>query len=105
MSRYLVAAREPHFTVAVGWDNGLETFFGTVYDNRIKGEDKVCHWVGASLREILTVSDLANSLKDYADLLPETRAKLSQDFSARDRRSRAPKLTKLLEFLSDTEDK
>jgi hypothetical protein len=104
MSRYLISAREPQFTVVVGWDDGLESFFGQVDDTRIRGEDKGCLWVGASLRELLSVAELVDAIKDYADIPPEILSNLSQDFSSRHPR-RPGLLRKLIETLSDSADK
>ena len=59
VSRYAIPAKEPHFTIAVGWDNALETFFGIVYDTRLDEDHRICLWVGARLREVASVPDPA----------------------------------------------
>lgn len=69
----------------VGWDPMLGTFFGQVYlvdaaGERIeedgKGQDGTFCWVGTRPAEIRTVDHLAETLRSFAVLPADVRAKL-----------------------------
>lgn len=69
MSRHEIPAKHPGFTVAVGWDNPLTTFFAQVVDESADdGDDPVVLWLGGSNREVLRPEDLVAPLAPYADL-------------------------------------
>src|SRR5262245_20500806 len=67
MSRYDIPAKHTHDTCVVGYDPPLGTFFAQVYRVR-RGQKppRVIHWIGTALREIQTVTALAEALQNYA---------------------------------------
>lgn len=84
MSRYQIAARDDErFKIVVGWDQPLQTFFGQVIDRAADAADddesRIVLWIGASLREIDEIDDLARDLRDYANLGPNVRQRLYDD--------------------------
>ena len=85
MSRHEVNAFETgQFTVIVGWDNPLQTYFAQVWDAELKDEiDGGCvFWVGTHPGSVRSVRDLAQVMSVYA-LLPEDLAtELEQEKAA-----------------------
>ena len=54
MSRYPFPAQDPCFTVVVGWDNPLATFFAQVFDPSIDDDDEAyVLWIGAAPQAIV----------------------------------------------------
>lgn len=84
MSRYEFRGREPHFSVIVGWDRSLQTYFAQVWDGRLKGvgeengEEPVL-WVGCWGRELPTVDMLVAAVTPFADLPSNICAQLRKD--------------------------
>lgn len=89
MSRHIIPGKESYLKVVVGWDNGLESFFGIVYDTRYDdpcAEHRILLEAGTglkSLREIVSVEELADAIRQYADIPQETMSQLVEDFSSR----------------------
>lgn len=103
MSRHTIEARDPErFTVAVGYDAALATYFGQVIDRRIErdeeeraariaaGEqdddedetperDAVVLWIGTTVGEVPTVAELARLIETYAVLTFEFARTLQED--------------------------
>lgn len=70
MSRHEIPAKRPGFTVIVGWDNPMMTFFAQVEDEAAgEDDDPVVLWLGGHHREVLRPEDLAAPLAPYADLM------------------------------------
>lgn len=87
MPRYELRGREPHWSVVVGWDNPLQTYFAQFWDDRLNGvgeengEEPVL-WVGCYYAEVPTVSDLQHWLGEYVEIPPDIREQLRQDRAA-----------------------
>ena len=80
MSRYEIAARdrEKHDAV-IGWDKGLQTYFGQVIP-KVGAEDwELTLWVGMYPKEINSVAELQEKMKDYVDIPKEMRSALELD--------------------------
>jgi hypothetical protein len=64
-----IPARNPDHVVLVGWDVGLDSYWGKVVATPIDPEDDdggVLLWVGTAHGEINYVNDLPGLLADYA---------------------------------------
>ena len=85
MSRHEIPARDRSLSVAVGWDNPLQTFFAQVArpDAGDDDDDHMILWVGTEPREVITVEDLARHLAPFADLSDEAAAQLRADRAAK----------------------
>jgi hypothetical protein len=85
MSRHGIPARDRRLSVAVGWDNPLQTFFAQVArpEAAEDDDDQMLLWVGTEPREVITVEDLARHLAPFADLPNETAAQLRADRAAK----------------------
>lgn len=72
MSRYSLKPLPQHsdiFEVAVGWDQGLGTFFVMVFGVADAGRDPdVRHWRGGQPRQIVTVEELQGAVAPYAEI-------------------------------------
>ncbi|MBA3712354.1 MAG: hypothetical protein H0W76_07870 [Pyrinomonadaceae bacterium] len=102
MSRHTIEAKNAEqFTVVVGYDAALETYFGQVIDRQIEREeedraarivageqeeddetpehDAVVLWVGTNVGEVPTVAELARLIEPYAVLTSGLAEKLSDD--------------------------
>lgn len=82
MSRHEVKSfNTDQFTVIVGWDNPLQTYFAQVWDAQLKDEDdKGCvFWVGTHLGSVRSVAALAEVISGYALLPEDTMEQLEQD--------------------------
>lgn len=81
MSRRSIPARTAGFTVVVGWDNPLATFFAQVLRNSgTKGRrHPVVFWTGGEPGEVALPEDLSLPLAPYADLDAATIALLRED--------------------------
>jgi hypothetical protein len=76
--------------VIVGWDDGLQTFFGQVW-TLPEGDDADGPpelWVGVSWEEIATPARLAELLEGYATIPEDVIAELEKDY--RNRRPLVP---------------
>ena len=84
MSRHLIPGKQLEYTVVVGWDNPLSTFFASVFDNE-RDEDDPKHellFVGCRDKEIPTVAALQAQVAPYATLDQKTIDRLQQDKAA-----------------------
>jgi hypothetical protein len=80
MSRYTIPALDPAFTIAIGWDRPLSTFFAIVTDERLNDDDdRVLLWIGTDTAEIPRADDLAAPLAPYAVLTEDHIATLRAD--------------------------
>lgn len=69
MSRYGFLAHNLRFTVVVGWDNPLATFFAQVFDPSIDDEDDAnVLWLGTAPQAIPTVAALQTQLAGWATI-------------------------------------
>ena len=69
MSRYRIPAHHPRYTVVVGWDNPLVTFFAQVFDPAIEEDDEAdLLWIGTTPEAIPTVAVLQAQLADWATI-------------------------------------
>ena len=80
MSRYSVPAHEARYTIHVGWDGPLETFFVQVFDTTTADDDAACVlWEGAGFQALPTVEAVQRTLQPYATLPPAIRTQLCHD--------------------------
>ena len=84
MSRHHLTACQPGYTVVVGWDNPLSTFFATVTRDQGADDnaDPVVLWLGGYAGEVRAAEDLVQPLAPYATLTPEVVAHLRADRAA-----------------------
>lgn len=73
MSRHDIPARDSKYTVVVGWDRPMRTFFAHVKDPSLDEDEEMVLWIGGLFDEVKTVEGLAEAIKAYADL-PEKMA-------------------------------
>jgi hypothetical protein len=71
--------------VVVGWDDGLQTFFGQVWalPDGDDTDDPPELWVGASWEELPTADALADALCTYASIPQKVRKALEDDYRRR----------------------
>jgi hypothetical protein len=84
------------YTVIVGWDNPLQTFFAQVWptdDEEMWGDEPEL-WVGCDLGQVSTVEFLEDLLRPFAELPPGVKQSLLADYS--DRRACTPALPGLI---------
>lgn len=86
MSRYSLKPL-PHradlFEVAVGWDLGLGTYFAIVFGTpEIACEPEVLLWRGRTFREIYSLAELIDIIREFAEVAPELRCRLAADQGA-----------------------
>jgi len=83
MSRYHFPAQDPRFTVVVGWDNPLATFFAQVFDPSIEDDDEAdVLWIGTAPQAISTVAALQAQLAGWATLPAALVAQLTREQQA-----------------------
>jgi hypothetical protein len=83
MSRYHFPAQDPRFTVVVGWDNPLATFFAQVFDPSIEDDDEAdVLWIGAAPQAIPTVAALQAQLAGWAAIPSALMAQLTREQQA-----------------------
>ena len=83
MSRYHFPAHDPRFTVVVGWDNPLATFFAQVFDPSIDDEDDAyVLWLGTAPQAISTVAALQAQLASCATIPAALVAQLTREQQA-----------------------
>jgi len=83
MSRYHFPAQDPRFTVVVGWDNPLATFFAQVFDPSIEDDDETdVLWIGTAPQAISTVAALQVQLAGWATIPAALVARLTRDQQA-----------------------
>jgi hypothetical protein len=66
-------------TLTVGWDQPLNTFFGSVEPYADCGDDELLLWVGTSPGELLTVAELFARLGHYATHVEDLASILDDD--------------------------
>jgi hypothetical protein len=66
------------YTVVVGWDGELESFFGCVFDSAARTGEPVAA-VGQEPHEITAVSELARLVRRFAPLDEKTASALRED--------------------------
>jgi hypothetical protein len=79
MSRYPIEAKDPKYAVVVGWDNPLQTFFGQVIDKTSDRDWDLKLWAGTNPREIGSIAELQDRLKEYAVIPKEVQNALAFD--------------------------
>ena len=83
MSRYCFPAHDPRFTVVVGWDNPLVTFFAEVFDPLIDDEDEASVlWIGTAPQAMPTVATLQAQLVGWATIPAALVAHLTREQEA-----------------------
>ena len=83
MSRYRIPAHHPRYTVVVGWDNPLVTFFAQVFDPAIEEDEEAdLLWIGTTPEAIPTVAVLQAQLADWATIPADIVDGLSRDQQA-----------------------
>lgn len=101
MSRYEIVNQS--LTLVVGWDRGLQTFFGHLDDaDRPAGEEELL-WVGTTPEALPTVAALTQTLEPYWTLDEETCADLAQDQAHQ--APLTPLQRQMLAFLTDYQGK
>lgn len=109
MSRHDILPSVPGVTVAVGWDNPLQTFFAQVSrvasgnEGPEEESDPVLLWVGGTPGEITRPEDLAAPLAPYATLTPVHIAQLHADQAACANRPSTPFQREMLSRLKRTQ--
>jgi hypothetical protein len=80
VSRYPIEAKDPgKYSVTVGWDGPLQTYFAQVTRKDRDRDFDMALWVGTNPREINSPIELQERLKDYAVIPNETLNALSFD--------------------------
>jgi hypothetical protein len=87
MSRYYIPADSAQYTVVVGFDNPLQTFFAMVTDTEKEQNDEddcIVLWEGCNPYEITDVDILEEKVKSYIKHLPAyVKTSLKQEYEAR----------------------
>jgi hypothetical protein len=80
MSRHTIET-EKHLII-VGWDDGLQTFFGQVWTwpDGDDGDGPPELWVGVSWEELPTVEHLCEALEESAAIPVDVIAELEEDY-------------------------
>jgi hypothetical protein len=81
MSRHTIPSKQEGFSVDVGWDNPMMTFFAQV-ERRQSPEDErdpIVLWLGAASREHQRPETMAATFAPYASLTPEILKTLNAD--------------------------
>jgi hypothetical protein len=79
MSRHDIPARDSKYTVVVGWDRPMRTYFAHVKDTTLDEDEEMVLWVGGLFDEVKTVEALAEAIEGYADLTLGMAATLVED--------------------------
>jgi hypothetical protein len=82
MSRHTLLARDDCFTVVVGWDGPLQTFFAQACRDIGQDDDDVLLWLGGTPDEVQDPEDLLEPLRPYAILPDDTIQQLRADRAA-----------------------
>lgn len=80
------AVSNPNYTVVVGWDSPLETFFAQVYDYSDTDDDDcdpLIEWIGTEVNEIGSVEMLADMIEPYCYMPPGVANQLQEDYNNR----------------------
>ncbi len=84
MSRYNIPARTPQYSVAVGWDNPMQTFFALVSDlNEMIEDESYIVWLGGTPGEVTNIEKVEEAIQPYADLPPDVKNNMLRDYEAR----------------------
>ena len=86
MSRHIIPGFDARFTVVVGWDNPLQTFFTQVAradDSDDDDNDPVLLWIGGTFGEVTDPAALVAPLALYATLTEDHVAQLGADRDAK----------------------
>lgn len=79
-SRYHIDAKErDRYSVVVGWDSRLQTYFGQVTRKDTDRDWDMTLWKGTNPRELGSVEELQKALKDYATIPREVQNALAFD--------------------------
>lgn len=71
MSRHNIPGRAPGYSVVVGWDVGLQTFFARVEEENPADDDSgIIAWLGGIPGEFNDPKDMVMLLDKWADLRP-----------------------------------
>jgi hypothetical protein len=85
MSRYDVEAKDPgKYTIVVGWDKSLQTYFAQVTRKDLDRDWDMALWKGTNPREINSIAELQTALKPYAEIPKETQNALAFDMGPAD---------------------
>ena len=80
MTRYQINSQQ--YSIHVGYDRPLRTFFATVEDLNLSDEENyLLLWIGTSYDEIRSIAQLQNQIADYCSLPDNIIIKLEQDKS------------------------
>jgi hypothetical protein len=80
MSRHEIQHKS--LLLTVGWDSGLQTFFGQLDDEDMPAGEEMILWVGTTPYALPTVEALEAALRPYWELDTETIADLQADQAA-----------------------
>lgn len=82
MSRYIITGYDPRYSIALGWDAPMTTFFAQISDLTIDEEesDPIVLWVGDTDMAIPTINQLQAAIAPYAILPPEIIEQLQADY-------------------------
>lgn len=95
MSRYGLAGVDPNHSIAVGWDNPLQTFFAHVEDRTKDEDESIVFMCGVRPHDdVLTVEVLQNRLREYAVIPDNVKTQLQRDFDNRTEPSALQKMAK-----------
>jgi hypothetical protein len=83
MSRYKFEGNRPEFSIVVGWDNPLGSYFAQVWDGGELEEGNLRLWVGAGADKVPTVEALAGLVASYGIIPAEVLARLEADYEER----------------------
>ena len=78
MSRFAIPGKHPELSVAVGWDEPLQTFFAQV-ERPGSDSDALVLWLGTRYHEHTRPETMAAALSPYADLEPLIVERLNVD--------------------------
>jgi hypothetical protein len=80
MSRHSIPAFDQRYSIVVGWDWPMRTYFAQVLDtDAIEREDRIRVWIGASFDEIQAPEELRLPVAAYGTLTDDIIAHLHAD--------------------------
>lgn len=83
MSRYTFEGNRPEFSIVVGWDNPLESYFAQVWDGGELEKGNLRLWAGAGPERVTTVATLAMLVAPYGQIPAEILAQLAEEYGQR----------------------
>jgi hypothetical protein len=105
MSRYDVVAKEPDkYAVTVSWDRPLQTYFAQVIHKDSDRDYDMALWKGTNPREIGSVTDLQQALKDYADIPKGVQNALQFDMGPLEQWREPERVSRNAEFKAERTD-